>query len=123
MISVKNLSKTFGQKLAVDSVSFEVKGEVLGFLGPNGAGKSTTMRMVTGYLPPTEGEVEIDGINVVDNPIQAKQKIGYLPESAPLYSDMTVSAFLSFTADKRKKSIDVEAAIETCFLGPVKNQT
>ena len=66
MISVKNLSKTFGQKLAVDSVSFEVKkGEVLGFLGPNGAGKSTTMRMVTGYLPPTEGEVEIDGINVV----------------------------------------------------------
>ena len=124
MISVKNLSKTFGQKLAVDSVSFEVKkGEVLGFLGPNGAGKSTTMRMVTGYLPPTEGEVEIDGINVVDNPIQAKQKIGYLPESAPLYSDMTVSAFLSFTAEIRgKKSIDVEAAIETCFLGPVKNQ-
>ena len=124
MISVKNLSKTFGQKLAVDSVSFEVKkGEVLGFLGPNGAGKSTTMRMVTGYLPPTEGEVEIDGINVVDNPIHAKQKIGYLPESAPLYSDMTVSAFLSFTAEIRgKKSIDVESAIETCFLGPVKNQ-
>ena len=88
--------------MAVDSVSFEVKkGEVLGFLGPNGAGKSTTMRMVTGYLPPTEGEVEIDGINVVDNPIQAKQKIGYLPESAPLYSDMTVSAFLSFTAEIR----------------------
>ena len=110
--------------MAVDSVSFEVKkGEVLGFLGPNGAGKSTTMRMVTGYLPPTEGEVEIDGINVVDNPIQAKQKIGYLPESAPLYSDMTVSAFLSFTAEIRgKKAIDFEAAIETCFLGPVKYQ-
>ena len=80
MISVKNLSKSFGPKLAVDSVSFEVKkGEVLGFLGPNGAGKSTTMRMVTGYLPPTSGEVEIDGINVVENPILAKQKIGYLP--------------------------------------------
>ena len=76
MISVKNLSKSFGPKLAVDSVSFEVKkGEVLGFLGPNGAGKSTTMRMVTGYLPPTSGEVEIDGINVVENPILAKQKI------------------------------------------------
>ena len=125
MISVKNLSKSFGPKLAVDSVSFEVKkGEVLGFLGPNGAGKSTTMRMVTGYLPPTSGEVEIDGINVVENPIQAKQKIGYLPESAPLYSDMTVSSFLSFAAEIRgKKSTDVESAIETCFLEPVKNQS
>ena len=125
MISVKNLSKSFGQKLAVDSVSFEVKkGEVLGFLGPNGAGKSTTMRMVTGYLPPTSGEVEIDGINVVENPILAKQKIGYLPESAPLYSDMTVSSFLSFAAEIRgKKSTDVESAIETCFLEPVKNQS
>jgi len=107
MISVKNLSKSFGPKLAVDSVSFEVKkGEVLGFLGPNGAGKSTTMRMVTGYLPPTSGEVEIDGINVVENPIQAKQKIGYLPESAPLYSDMTVSSFLSFAAEIRGKKIN-----------------
>ncbi|MDE0571024.1 MAG: ATP-binding cassette domain-containing protein, partial [Verrucomicrobiales bacterium] len=84
MISVRNLSKSFGQKLAVDDISFEVKkGEVLGFLGPNGAGKSTTMRMVTGYLPPTSGEVFIDGINVAENSIGAKQKIGYLPEAAP----------------------------------------
>ena len=91
MISVKNLSKSFGPKLAVDSVSFEVKkGEVLGFLGPNGAGKSTTMRMVTGYLPPTSGEVEIDGINVVENNIQDKKKIGYISEYEFLYLEMKV---------------------------------
>ncbi len=125
MISVENLSKSFGQKLAVDDISFEVKkGEVLGFLGPNGAGKSTTMRMVTGYLPPTAGEVVIDGVNVREDPIGAKQKIGYLPESAPLYSDMTVSSFLSFIAELRGKGkSDVEAAIETCFLDPVKQQS
>ena len=125
MISVENLSKSFGQKLAVDDISFEVKkGEVLGFLGPNGAGKSTTMRMVTGYLPPTAGEVVIDGVNVREDPIGAKQKIGYLPESAPLYSDMTVSSFLSFIAELRGKGkSDVEAAIDTCFLDPVKHQS
>ena len=125
MISVENLSKSFGQKLAVDDISFEVKkGEVLGFLGPNGAGKSTTMRMVTGYLPPTAGEVVIDGVNVREDPIGAKQKIGYLPESAPLYSDMTVSSFLSFIAELRGKGkSDVAAAIETCFLDPVKQQS
>ncbi|NCG27379.1 MAG: ATP-binding cassette domain-containing protein [Verrucomicrobiales bacterium] len=125
MISVKNLSKSFGKKLAVDDISFEVKkGEVLGFLGPNGAGKSTTMRMVTGYLPPTSGEVIIDGINVAENSIAAKQKIGYLPESAPLYSDMTVSSFLSFIAELRGKGkSDVEAVIDICFLGPVKQQS
>ncbi|MEE2808252.1 MAG: ATP-binding cassette domain-containing protein [Verrucomicrobiota bacterium] len=125
MISVENLSKSFGQKLAVDDISFEVKkGEVLGFLGPNGAGKSTTMRMVTGYLPPTSGEVVIDGINVADDSISAKQKIGYLPESAPLYSDMTVSSFLSFIAELRGKGkSDVDAAIDTCFLDPVKQQS
>ena len=125
MISVKNLSKSFGKKLAVDSISFEVKkGEVLGFLGPNGAGKSTTMRMVTGYLPPTGGEVLIDGVNVSEKPISAKQKIGYLPESAPLYSDMTVSSFLAFTGEIRGKgSTEVNDAIETCFLEPVKNQS
>ena len=125
MISVENLSKSFGQKLAVDDISFEVKkGEVLGFLGPNGAGKSTTMRMVTGYLPPTAGEVVIDGVNVQEDPICAKQKIGYLPESAPLYSDMTVSSFLSFIAELRGKGkSDVEAAIDTCILNPVKQQS
>src|SRR6188768_3395663 len=88
MIEIKNLSKHFGPKVAVDSLSLNVqKGEVLGFLGPNGAGKSTAMRMITGYLPPTAGSVAVGGADIVDDPNHAKQKIGYLPESAPLYAD------------------------------------
>ena len=124
MIEVKNLTKRFGQKTAVDNISFTVKrGEVLGFLGPNGAGKSTTMRMITGYLPPTEGQVSIDGADVVNEPIVAKARIGYLPEAAPLYADMTVVAFLRFIAELRGKGeADVENALDTCFLGPVRNQ-
>ena len=124
MIEVKNLTKRFGQKTAVDNISFTVKkGEVLGFLGPNGAGKSTTMRMITGYLPPTEGQVSIDGADVVNEPIVAKAKIGYLPEAAPLYADMTVVAFLRFIAELRGKGeADVENALDTCFLDPVRNQ-
>ena len=124
MIEVKNLTKRFGQKTAVDNISFTVKkGEVLGFLGPNGAGKSTTMRMITGYLPPTEGQISIDGADVVNEPIVAKARIGYLPEAAPLYSDMTVSTFLSFIAELRGKGkADVEMALDTCFLDPVRNQ-
>ena len=85
MIEVENLHKHFGSKVAVDGVSFTVKkGEVLGFLGPNGAGKSTTMRMVTGYLPATQGRVRIGGADIEENEIEAKSKIGYLPEAAPL---------------------------------------
>jgi len=124
MIEVKNLTKRFGQKTAVDNISFTVKkGEVLGFLGPNGAGKSTTMRMITGYLPPTEGQISVDGADVVNEPIVAKARIGYLPEAAPLYSDMTVSTFLSFIAELRGKGkADVEMALDTCFLDPVRNQ-
>lgn len=129
MIEVRNLSKRFGHKVAVDDVSFKVgRGEVLGFLGPNGAGKSTTMRMVTGYLPPSEGVVTIDGVDVVAQPIVAKQKIGYLPESAPLYADMSVSSFLAFIAELRglsggEKSAAVDKALDTCFLEPVRNQS
>ena len=125
MIEVKNLTKRFGQKTAVDDISFTVKrGEVLGFLGPNGAGKSTTMRMVTGYLPPTEGQISVDGADSVNDPITAKAKIGYLPEAAPLYSDMSVSAFLRFIAELRGKGeADVERALDTCFLEPVRNQS
>jgi ABC-2 type transport system ATP-binding protein len=124
MIEVKNLTKRFGQKTAVDNISFTVKkGEVLGFLGPNGAGKSTTMRMITGYLPPTEGQISVDGADVVNEPIVAKARIGYLPEAAPLYSDMTVSTFLSFIAELRGKGkADVERALDTCFLDPVRDQ-
>lgn len=129
MIEVENLTKKFGSKTAVDHLTFSVKkGEVLGFLGPNGAGKSTTMRMVTGFLPPTHGEIRICGISVTDKPTEAKQRIGYLPESAPLYNDMTVSGFLKFGAEIRgltgsDRKDAVERAIETCFLQSVANQS
>lgn len=129
MIEVENLHKHFGSKVAVDGVSFTVKkGEVLGFLGPNGAGKSTTMRMVTGYLPATQGRVRIGGADIEENEIEAKSKIGYLPEAAPLYSDMTVEAFLRFAAEMRRVPASeiqaaVDKAIETTFLEPVRHQS
>lgn len=129
MIEVENLTKQFGTKTAVDQLSFSVKkGEVLGFLGPNGAGKSTTMRMVTGFFPPTSGEIRICGISIVDRPAEAKKRIGYLPESAPLYHDMTVIGFLRFCAEIRglrgsAKRDAVERAIDTCFLGSVARQS
>ena len=129
MIEVTNLTKLFGHKKAVDDLSFTVKkGEVLGFLGPNGAGKSTTMRVVTGFLPPTSGEVSICGISMVDHPEDAKRKIGYLPESAPLYDGMSVRGFLRFCADMRgltgsAKAEAVDYAIETCFLETVARQS
>src|ERR1043166_2612127 len=92
MIKVHNLAKTFGTKRAVDGLSFSVeRGEVLGFLGPNGAGKSTTMRMITGFIPPTDGSVTVGGFDIVENPIEASRLIGYLPENAPPYTDMTGS--------------------------------
>ncbi len=129
MIEVENLTKQFGSKTAVDHLSFSVqKGEVLGFLGPNGAGKSTTMRMVTGFLPPTSGSIRICGVPVIDRPKDAKKHIGYLPESAPLYNDMTVTGFLKFGAEIRglsgsAKKEAVEKAIETCFLQSVARQS
>jgi ABC-2 type transport system ATP-binding protein len=129
MIKVKNLKKTFGPKVAVNGVSFTVeKGEVLGFLGPNGAGKSTTMRMITGFIPPTDGEVTIGGHNIVDAPIEAKRLIGYLPENAPSYADMTVLGFLSFAAELRglageAKKKAVHRAVEMCFLEGVLHQS
>ena len=129
MISVKNLTKAFGAKLAVNDVSFTVqKGEVLGFLGPNGAGKSTTMRMITGFTPPTSGTVSIGGNDISDAPIPAKRLLGYLPESAPSYADMTVTGFLNFIAElrgltgtARKQAVD--RVIDMCFLGSVVHQS
>jgi len=103
MIEIQNLQKSFGDFRAVDGVSFSVKpGEVLGFLGPNGAGKSTTMRMITGYLTPTGGEVQIAGVDVQADPITAKRRIGYLPEGAPLYPDMSPRTLLEFIAEARE---------------------
>jgi len=102
MISVKNLTKRFGNITAVDDVTLEVeRGEVLGFLGPNGAGKSTTMKMVTGFLQPTGGSVSVCGHDLTSDAIRAKEQIGYLPEGAPAYPDMTPRAFLGFIADIR----------------------
>src|SRR5881628_728635 len=102
MIRVQNLTKNFGPKVAVDRISFSVeKGEVLGFLGPNGAGKSTTMRMITGFIPPTEGKVTVGGHDIVEDAIAAKSLMGYLPENAPAYVDMNVYGFLSFCAEIR----------------------
>ena len=129
MIEVKNLTKRFGHKTAVNDLSFSVeKGEVLGFLGPNGAGKSTTMRIITGFLPATHGSVKICGVGIDDKPEEAKRTIGYLPESAPLYNDMTVLGFLRFCADIRglsggAKREGVERVIETCFLKSVIHQS
>src|SRR5258706_500609 len=129
MIKVENLRKFFGTKCAVDGVSFTVeRGEVLGFLGPNGAGKSTTMRMITGFIPPSEGRVTVGGFDMVENPIPAKRLIGYLPENAPAYTDMTVHGFLNFCAelrglrgDDRKKAVD--RVVEMCFLEAVLHQS
>lgn len=103
MVEVKNLVKSYGDKLAVNNVSFSVeKGEILGFLGPNGAGKSTTMNIITGYLSSTSGTVTIDGSEILEDPIGAKSKIGYLPEIPPLYVDMTVRRYLEFVFDLKK---------------------
>src|SRR5512141_1122313 len=95
MIKVQNLAKVFGAKRAVDGVSFSVeRGEVLGFLGPNGAGKSTTMRMITGFFPPSAGTVTVGGFDIIEHPIEARRLLGYLPDNAPAYTDMTVYGFL-----------------------------
>src|SRR5438094_1599683 len=129
MIKVQNLSKAFGEKLAVNGVSFTVeRGEVLGFLGPNGAGKSTTMRMITGFIPPSAGTVKIGQFDMIERPIEAKRLIGYLPENAPAYSDMTVGGFLNFAAELRglrgeDKTKAVNRAVEMCFLDAVFHQS
>lgn len=100
MIKVEHLVKRYGNRNVVDDLSFEVeKGQIVGFLGPNGAGKSTTMNMITGYISATEGTIEIDGIDIFDEPEKAKKKIGYLPEQPPVYSDMLVCEYLSFVCD------------------------
>lgn len=129
MLKVENLEKRFGRLVAVKGISFTVsKGEVLGFLGPNGAGKSTTMRMITGFLPPTSGTASICGHDIVQEPVEAKKCIGYLPESAPSYRAMTVEDYLRFIAEIRgycgaEAKERVEAAIEKARLRPVARKT
>lgn len=129
MIEVSNLRKEFGNLVAVDNISLTVNtGEVLGFLGPNGAGKSTTMKMITGFLSPTAGSIKVCGHDVVENPLAAKSMIGYLPEGAPAYPDMTPATFLDFIAEIRGlKGVDkqqrISNAIEKTNLSSVVNKT
>jgi ABC-2 type transport system ATP-binding protein len=115
MIECFNLSKKFGQFIAVDDLSFTAnKGQVLGFLGPNGAGKSTTMKMITGFLEPSSGQIKVCGINIDDDPIALKAKIGYLPEGAPSYGEMEVGQFLHFIAALRGiKPTLIKSAVES----------
>ena len=128
MIRVNSLSKKFNNLLAVDQVSFEVKqGEILGFLGPNGAGKTTTMKMLTCFIPPSSGTAEICGYSILDNPLQVRNQIGYLPESAPSYEEMLVGEFLKFVAEMRGYSgmelkRRVSIVIEKTSLSEVENQ-
>lgn len=130
MIEVKGLVKTYGPKRAVDGVSFSVKrGDILGFLGPNGAGKSTTMKMITGFLRPDAGSATVDGIDVTRDPVAVKGKLGYLPESAPAYPEMTVEEFLGFIAEIRgyrdpaARAAQVDRAVQLTHLAPVRKQT
>ena len=129
MIEIKDLHKCFGNRMVVDGISFTVqKGEILGFLGPNGAGKSTTMRMITGFLLPTSGTVLVGGLDVSRKPLKVQRMLGYLPENAPVYPDMTVSGFLDFIAEVRglyglKKNFMLDKILERCFLNEVRHQT
>jgi ABC-2 type transport system ATP-binding protein len=131
MITIKNVSKSFGSVVAVSDLSFQVDtGEIVGLLGPNGAGKSTTMRMMTGYLSPDTGDVLLDGISVVEDPTAVQQQIGYLPENNPLYHDMIVSDFLSYSAElkhipleERSNAIDFavrSVSIESVYYRPIR---
>jgi ABC-2 type transport system ATP-binding protein len=129
MIEIRDLRKDFGEITAVNGISFSVeRGEVLGFLGPNGAGKSTTMRMITGFLPPTSGTALVNGHDVTSDVIAAKRQIGYLPENAPVYGDMTVTHFLKFVAEIRgftgkARDLQVDAAIDKARLAGVRHQS
>jgi ABC-2 type transport system ATP-binding protein len=128
MIKVENVSKKFGNFTALNDISFEVRqGEVLGFLGPNGAGKTTAMRILSGYFPPASGSVWIEGIELFKNPLEVKRRIGYLPESVGLYSDMQVEEFLRFVSQmksvpKENQREQIEEQINRCGLGEVRHR-
>jgi gliding motility-associated transport system ATP-binding protein len=128
VIEVQHLTKRYGPTTAVDDVSFSVeKGEVLGFLGPNGAGKTTTMRVLTGYMPPTEGKAIVAGYDIFEQPIEAKRRIGYLPETPPLYPEMTVRDYLTFVAKikgvaKRNRTNRVSDVMERAQVADMANR-
>ncbi len=128
MIQVRDLSKSYGDRLAVDHLNFKVnKGEVVGFLGPNGAGKTTTMKIITGYMAPSSGQVQVAGFDVFENPIEVKKRIGYLPELPPVYGDMRVDDYLVYVANLRKVAPQrvrslVDSALEKTNLTEVKKR-
>jgi ABC-2 type transport system ATP-binding protein len=128
MIKVSGVTKRYGSVTAVRDMSFEVAaGEIVGFLGPNGAGKTTTMRILTGFLPPTEGTAEVAGYSVIDQPIEVKRRIGYLPEIPPLYPEMEVNSYLEFVARLKgipniKIASAVDAALEKTSIGDVRRK-
>lgn len=128
MIQVKNVTKKYGNVTAVDNISFTVKdGEVVGFLGPNGAGKSTTMNMITGFIEPTEGSIEVNGYDISKKAKKAKKQIGYMPENVPLYMDLTVKEFVSYMAEiklveRAKRKEEVETVIKETGLKEVENK-
>lgn len=125
-IEVSQLTRMYGDQKAVDDISFSLnKGEIVGFLGPNGAGKSTTMKIITGYLRPDKGTAVVSGINVQQDPLSAKRKIGYLPEANPLYYDMYVQEYLDFVADVHavpNKKHKISTIIDTVGLAPEKRK-
>ena len=128
MIDVKNITKKYGNFTALDNVSFKIEeGEIIGVLGPNGAGKSTTMNIITGFIEPTEGDVYIDGINMLKKPKKAKREIGYMPEGVPLYGELTVREFVTYMAgikkvDKKVLKEKVKRIIEKTGLADVQNK-
>ncbi|NMB34137.1 MAG: ATP-binding cassette domain-containing protein [Clostridium sp.] len=128
MIKIQNLTKRYGQIVAVDNIEFTVgKGEILGFLGPNGAGKTTTMNIITGYLPSTEGTVKVSGFDIAQEPNEVKKCIGYLPESPPLYTDMTVNEYLNFVSqlkrvEKGERRKQISDIVEVLGIGDVRER-
>lgn len=128
MIEVKNVTKKYGDFVAADNMSFHIKkGEIVGLLGPNGAGKSTTMNMITGFIEPSQGEIIIGGYDILKNPQKAKKQIGYMPESVPLYYDLTAKEFITYMAElkmvsKREKKEHVQKVLEQTDLVEVQNK-
>jgi ABC-2 type transport system ATP-binding protein len=128
MIVAQDLSKRFGKVLAVDSINFRIgRGRVVGFLGPNGAGKTTTIRMIAGFLAPSAGAVKVDSLDVADRPLQARRRIGYLPESTPLYTEMRVTEYLKFRArlfgvERSRRRSAIETAVARCRLEEVRRR-
>ncbi len=128
MIQVENVSKRYGQRLAVDCINFTVnRGEILGFLGPNGAGKTTTMNIISGYISATEGSVRVDGLDILEAPLEVKRKIGYLPELPPLYPEMTVQEYLDFVSEVKKVAVTsrqghLDQIVELVQLGDVRSR-